>query len=73
MGGTALKEKLTFLENSIRVLGEEDYKLIKAVYIDQVAVVRVAKTLFCDRKTVYRKCDRIIDLIAKVYDEQFNS
>ena len=73
LGGSCLQKKLMFLENSISVLNEEDYKLIKTIYIDGISVAKAAKILFCARQTVYNRCEKIIGLIAEVYDQQLET
>jgi len=71
LGGDELKQKLSFLEKAISALREEDFKIMKEIYLDGLSVTQVAKNCFCARRTVYYRCERIIKRIAEVYDGQF--
>ncbi len=73
LGGDLLQRKIQFLENSISVLNEDDYKLITGIFIDGTSVAKMAKILFIHRVTVYRRVDEIVKKIAEVYEMQFGT
>ena len=71
LGGERLKSEIEFVEKSIGALSESDYKLMTAVFIDKVPVSKAAKSLFCDRGTVHRRINRLINQMAEVYARMF--
>lgn|GEM_PF-4519045 len=68
LGGPLLSERLDFLENSISALCAEDNILLRQVYLEGLAVVKVAKSCRCARRSVYYRCARIVEKIAKVFE-----
>jgi len=73
LGGNALREKLIFIENSISALNGEDCNLLKSIFIDGQTITKVAKSCFCTRQTIYNRCEKIIKVIAHVYEMQFGT
>jgi hypothetical protein len=66
--GEQLKERLHFLENLLKVFYEDDYKLVKQIYLEKLPVAKVARNYYCARGTVYNRCEKAIRQIAKIYE-----
>jgi len=73
LGELSLSERLEFIENAISALCEEDNKLMRQVYLEGLPVVKVAKDCCCVRRTVYYRCAKIVEKIAKVFETRFKT
>lgn len=65
-----LSEQIRLLESCICVLDEQSYNLIKAVFIDKIKIVAIAKANYCSRQTIYYRRDCIIKNIASVLKDR---
>jgi len=69
VGGNELKNKLDFIENSIKVLPEEDNKLINAFVYEKQPIKNIMAQNNISRNIVYYRLKRIAKIMAKAYSE----
>ena len=66
-------EKLRFIDNCLKTLSEQNRQIIVKIYIDKMNVTTVAKQLYINRTTLYRKINKIITLLEIAYRKKFKN
>ena len=57
------------LENALRKLPEQDIRLVKFLYFDEMTVKKTAEIFACSRKTIQNRRGRILEEIKKLMSE----
>ena len=57
------------LENALKNLPEEDIRLVRLLYFEEMTVKKAAETFGCSRKTIQNRRGRILDKIRKMMSE----
>ena len=65
-----LDRKVAFIENCVSALNEESRVLIQAIYYDGIKVARLARAYYCNRVTVYKKINGIVNRIEKAFAQE---
>ena len=66
-------EKLRFIDNCLKTLSEQNRQIIVKIYIDKMNVTTVAKQLYINRTTLYRKINKITTLLETAYRKKFKN
>ena len=64
-------EKLRFIDNCLKTLNEQNRQIIVKIYIDKMNITTVAKQLYINRTTLYRRINKIITLLETAYRKKF--
>ena len=65
--------KIQFVDNCIKLLDEESRKIITKIYFDKQNKLYIAKELFIDRTTLFRRNKKILDRLSEAYNNKFKS
>ncbi len=57
------------LENALKNLPEEDIRLVRLLYFEEMTVKKAAETFGCSRKTIQNRRGRILDKMRKMMSE----
>ncbi len=57
------------LENALKNLPEEDIRLVRLLYFDEMTVKKAAETFGCSRKTIQNRRGRILEKMRKMMSE----
>ena len=64
-------DKINFIDNCIKTLDEESRQIIVKVFIDKISITKIARQLYINRTTLYRRINKITKVIDTAYRKKF--